>query len=823
MPFASVWRASLLMRGVTAAVAILTAVAACADGFEPLSDPLTPASVEVSAVRVNAVRVSWDAVDQNVAVNYLVERRANLTGEFREVAIVANTNTRRIVWIDTDVVPETFYGYRVRSVSGVGDRSAPSVVGGARTPPPPGVDIIVATSAPVSDALDADGYDIALLGPDSVRAPIGVNATRRFSPLRPGTYTVAMTGLVPRCEVVGTATRTITVTDTSATTIVPVSFNVTCRDPNRGEIDVAVVVTGEDRDQEFFLDVLGEAADATLPPADRIYSARRSLPTSLPRTRFVNLAPGTYDVRLDSIAANCTLDGSATRRVTVTAFSIAPVNFAVSCVGSGPPPSTALFVWRNKWSAATAAPGTKVQLDIELDLTADPARRLLGVQADLKYDPTILRFEEEIARQLPVYTLNTNAPGVINFIASTSPTSLRAGNVRVITFEFTVIGAAGSSVRTVTENVKASDRTTAGIVPFSEDVGVDEATLTVDSGGTTPPPPPPPVGGGNTPPTAVANGPYVGSVGTAVGFSANGSTDAGGSIAAYLWSFGDGTSSTVANPFKAYAAPGLYTVTLTVTDNQGATGSASTTASITAAPTQTNQLPQARANGPYTIASGTPLTLSSGGSFDPDGSIVSYQWTLGDGRTATGPAPTVTYAVAGTFNVSLTVTDNTGATASSSTTVTVTTQAPTAPFKWRAVFSPIDVAQSTVSLTLSFDMRTDIPETPGAEALAQFRVDTLKWDASRLQFQSISLGPNITGSSNQAGVFGGRLGFNGTVSGAQQQGLITIATIRFSIVGPTGSVVTTSTTLGPLIGPASTNFFVYNAKTSITEAQLTLP
>lgn len=822
MLFASVWRRPHVLRALVVTVATLAALAACATGFEPLSDPLTPASVEVSAVRVNAVRVAWDAVDQALAVNYIVERRADLTGEFREVAIVANTNTSRVVWIDTDVAPETFYGYRVRSVSGVGDRSAPSVVGGARTPPPPGIEVIVATSAPVSDALDADGYEITLTGPDSARAPIGVNAVRRFTPLRAGTYTVAMTGLVSRCEVVGSATRTVIVTDTTASTIAPVSFNVACRDPNRGEIDVAVVVTGDDRDPEFFLDVLGEAADASLPPAERIYSARRSLPTSLPRTRFVNLVPGTYDVRLDSVAANCTLEGSATRRVTIAAFAVTPVNFAVSCVGSGPPPSTALYVWRNKWSAATAAPGTKVQLDIELDLTADPLRRLLGVQADLKYDPTILRFEEEIARQLPVYTLNTNVPGVINFIASTSPSSLRSGNVRVMTFEFTVIGSAGSTVRTLTENVKASDRTSAGILPFSDDVGVDEATLTVASGGTTPPPPPP-TGGGNTPPTAVVNGPYVGSVGNAIGFSANGSSDTGGSIAAYLWSFGDGTSSTVANPFKSYAAPGLYTVTLTVTDNQGATGSASTTASIAAAPPQTNQLPQARANGPYTIASGTPLTLSSGGSFDPDGSIVSYQWTLGDGRTATGPAPTVTYATAGTFNVSLTVTDNTGATATSSTTVTVTTQAPTAPFKWRAVFSPIDVALGTVSLTISYDMRTDIPETPGAEALAQFRVDTLKWDSSRLQFQSISLGPNITGSSNQAAVFGGRLGFNGTISGAQQQGLITIATIRFAIVGPTGSVVTTSTILGPLIGPASTGFFVYNAKTAITEAQLTLP
>ncbi len=805
------------MRRLFSALVVLAAVAACADGFQPLSDPSTPTSVEVSAVRVNAVRVSWEAVDQADAATYTVERRANLTGAFTQVAIVANGDAARVVWIDTDVEPETYYGYRVRSISGVGDRSAPSVVGGTRTPPPPGIEIVVATSAPVSDALDPDGYEISLTGPDSVRAPIGGETRRRFSPLRVGNYTIAMTGLVSRCEVVGTATRSVTVTDTSATTIVPVTFNVVCRDPRRGEIDVTVAVTGAAIDPEFSVDVLGEAGNTALPPAERVYSARRSLPTALPRTRFINLLPGTYDVRLDSVAANCTLEGAATRRVTVSEFAVAPINFAVSCVGAEVPPSTAPFVWRNKWTPSTAAAGSKVQLDLELDISSDPARRLLGVQADLKYNPAVLRFEEEIVRQLPAYTLNTSVPGVISFIASTTPSALRSGNVRVITFEFTVIGSAGNTVTTVTENVKASDRTSAGIVPFSDSVGVVEGTFTVGSGGVIPPV------GVNTPPTAVVGGPYVGAVGNAIAFTAAGSSDAGGSIAAYSWSFGDGTSSTVANPFKTYSAAGVFPVTLTVTDDQGATGSAATTATVTSAPTPVNQLPQARANGPYAITTGTPLTMSSGGSFDPDGSLVSYQWTLGDGRTASGAAPTVTYATAGTYSITLTVTDNLGATASSSTTVAVTTAVPTAPLRWRSVFSPVDVAAGTVALSITYDLRTDLSETPGAEALAQFRVDSLKWDASRLQFQSISLGPNIVGSSNQAGVFGGRIGFNGTVSGAQQQGLVTIATIRFTMVGAPGSVVNTATVLGPLIGTASTGFFVYNAKTAIVEGQVTLP
>ncbi len=57
------------------------------------------------------------------------------------------------------------------------------------------------------------------------------------------------------------------------------------------------------------------------------------------------------------------------------------------------------------------------------------------------------------------------------------------------------------------------------------------------------------------------------------------STDSDGSIASRSWNFGDGTTSTAANPSKTYSSAGSYTVTLAVTDNKGATSSK--TASVT--------------------------------------------------------------------------------------------------------------------------------------------------------------------------------------------------------------------------------------------------
>lgn len=84
----------------------------------------------------------------------------------------------------------------------------------------------------------------------------------------------------------------------------------------------------------------------------------------------------------------------------------------------------------------------------------------------------------------------------------------------------------------------------------------------------------------NIAPTANANGAYAGTINTAITFSSTGSSDTDGSITAYSWNFGDGTTSTLSNPSHTYTAANTYNVTLTVTDNEGATNTSTTTATI---------------------------------------------------------------------------------------------------------------------------------------------------------------------------------------------------------------------------------------------------
>jgi PKD repeat protein len=155
--------------------------------------------------------------------------------------------------------------------------------------------------------------------------------------------------------------------------------------------------------------------------------------------------------------------------------------------------------------------------------------------------------------------------------------------------------------------------------------------------------------------------------GAPVSFDGGGSSDPDGTISSYSWNFGDGSAAaTGATPSHVYAAPGTYTVTLTVTDNGGVTANTSQSVAV-------DELPSAAfSSSPASPGAGKPVSFDGSTSADPDGSIASYAWNFGDGSAAgSGATPTHAYASASTYTVTLTVTDSSGLTATTTQGVTV--------------------------------------------------------------------------------------------------------------------------------------------------------
>ncbi|MBS1817887.1 MAG: PKD domain-containing protein [Acidobacteria bacterium] len=172
--------------------------------------------------------------------------------------------------------------------------------------------------------------------------------------------------------------------------------------------------------------------------------------------------------------------------------------------------------------------------------------------------------------------------------------------------------------------------------------------------------------GGNAAPTAAPGGPYAGEAGTPIAFSGAASNDPDGDVLTYAWNFGDGQVGSGVQASHTYQTAGTFTVTLTVTDAGKLTSSASTLATVVLP----NRVPTATAGGPYTGDVGTALVLAGGGT-DPDGDTLTYRWQFNDGQIATGINPRRTFLSAGTFSVTLVVTDGRGGSAESNASITI--------------------------------------------------------------------------------------------------------------------------------------------------------
>ena len=183
-------------------------------------------------------------------------------------------------------------------------------------------------------------------------------------------------------------------------------------------------------------------------------------------------------------------------------------------------------------------------------------------------------------------------------------------------------------------------------------------------------------------------------------------TDADGTIASYAWTrvsgpttFTLGTAGAATTTLTNLIA-GTYVFRLTVTDDDGATGTDDVTVTVSAA---VNLPPTANAGSDITLTLPVNSTTLLGSGTDANGTIASYAWARVSGPTtftlgtANAATTTLTNLVQGVYVFRLTVTDNGGATGTDNVTVTVIT-APN--------IAPTANAGSDVTLTLPVNSTT---------------------------------------------------------------------------------------------------------------------
>ncbi|MBS3163495.1 PKD domain-containing protein, partial [Candidatus Woesearchaeota archaeon] len=139
------------------------------------------------------------------------------------------------------------------------------------------------------------------------------------------------------------------------------------------------------------------------------------------------------------------------------------------------------------------------------------------------------------------------------------------------------------------------------------------------------------------------------------------SYDPDGTIVSYLWNFDDGFNSAQSVVTRAFTSLGVFTGTLVVTDNDNLGSQDNLVVTVINCTSPTNQAPIADAGSDRTAQIGQVLQFSGSGSYDPDGTIVSYLWNFGDSNYDSGMNVNHAYSINGTYTVTLVVTDNLGA------------------------------------------------------------------------------------------------------------------------------------------------------------------
>ncbi len=235
------------------------------------------------------------------------------------------------------------------------------------------------------------------------------------------------------------------------------------------------------------------------------------------------------------------------------------------------------------------------------------------------------------------------------------PYSTVDGSARVVNNTFVVPGATGCNVGWIDLNPTINEQMQ---LPSTKNSAILLGQTT------------PVLGAGIT--ASITSSPTTGDAPWNVVFNSDGSYVKKGP-ATFNWDFGDGTTSTEANPSHTFTKVGLNSVILTVTDADGDTATASKVVTVTGETPPQNPPTAHISTDPASPSGQAPFTVG----FDGSGSTVpnggaTYAWNFGDGSTATGATASHTYTSAGTYTASLKVTDANGLVSSKAVVINVT-------------------------------------------------------------------------------------------------------------------------------------------------------
>lgn len=225
-------------------------------------------------------------------------------------------------------------------------------------------------------------------------------------------------------------------------------------------------------------------------------------------------------------------------------------------------------------------------------------------------------------------------------------------------YEWRIGGKLVSTARTMNHTFTSAGSHEVSIEVMDDNGATDDANVTVN------------VTKGNlSPVVSVKSTPEIPTTGTRVKFATQAS-DPDGTVSSYEWTVDGENTGMGPNLNHTFDSPGSHEVTVTVTDDGGASTSASVTVLVNARPQGSIEY------SPDRPVVGQEIEFVASAS-DPDGNVTSYGWRIDGERAGSGPDTRYTFESTGSHEVTLTVSDDSGA--SIAVSITISVQPPTTP------------------------------------------------------------------------------------------------------------------------------------------------